>query len=90
MVPKQTDQVEEAAGVQVQDRSPARLLPTGAALRVAIRAALLLPDDGRSGERRRSSKFRLPVASAATRVDATAAGAANDCARALRRRSRGT
>jgi len=42
VVPEQADQVEEAAGVQAEDRAPARLLSTGAALRVAVRAALLL------------------------------------------------
>jgi len=46
VVPEQADQVEEAAGVQAEDRAPARILPTGAALRVAVRAALLLPGGG--------------------------------------------
>jgi len=43
VVPEQADQVEEAAGVQAEDCASARLLSTGAALRVAVRAALLLP-----------------------------------------------
>lgn len=51
VVPKPSDQVEEAAGVQAEDRPSARLLPTGAALRVVVRAPLLLP--GGSGRRRR-------------------------------------
>lgn len=52
VVPEQADQVEEAAGVQAEDRAPARLLPAGAALRVLVRAALLLPRGGRSGRGR--------------------------------------
>lgn len=88
MVPKQTDQVEEATGVQVQDRPPARLLPTGTALRVAVCAALLLPG-GRSGGRRCSTKLRLRVAATATaaRAGITAADAVDNCARTLRRRT---
>jgi len=46
VVPKQADQVEEATGVQAEDRAPARLLSTGAALRVAVCAALLLSGGG--------------------------------------------
>jgi len=49
VVPEQADQVEEAAGVQAEDRASARLLSTGAALRVAVRAALLLSGGGRGG-----------------------------------------
>jgi len=49
VVPEQADQVEEAAGVQAEDRAPARILPTGAALRVAVRATLLLPGGGGCG-----------------------------------------
>lgn len=51
VVPEQADQVEEAVGVQVENRSPARLLPTGAALRFLVCAALLLSGhDGRSAK----------------------------------------
>lgn len=46
--------MEETAGVQVQDRPPARLLPAGATLRVAVRAALLLPGGGGGGGSGRS------------------------------------
>jgi len=60
VVPKQTHQVEETVGVQVQDGSPTRLLPTGATLRVAVRAALLLPGG--------SPKRRLRVAAVAASV----------------------
>lgn len=72
VVPEQAHQVEEAAGVQAEDRAPARLLPARAALRVPVRAALLLPGRGRRGsgrERRRRprcrSKFRVRVAATA-------------------------
>lgn len=64
VVPEQADQVEEAIGVQAQGRPPARLLPAGAALRFAVRAALLLPrgggrgsGSGGGGHRRRRSEL---------------------------------
>lgn len=60
VVPEQADQVEEAAGVQAEDRPPARLLPTGTALRIAVRTALLLPGsgNGRRCRRRRRNRRR--------------------------------
>lgn len=72
VVPEQADQVEEAVGVQAQGRPPARLLPAGAALRFAVRAALLLPSgrgrgsgSGGGGHRRRLSElWRYRVAAA--------------------------
>lgn len=82
VVPEQADQVEEAAGVQAEDRAPARILPTGAALRVAFRATLLLPGGGcGSGDgrvhseliavryRRCASKLRLRSSATATADD---------------------
>jgi len=83
VVPEQADQVEEAAGVQAEDRAPARILPTGAALRVAVRAALLLPGGGGCGcgdgrvhgelvavrDRKCASKLRLRSSAAATADD---------------------
>lgn len=93
VVPEPKDQVEEAAGVQVEDRTPARLFPAGAALRVAVRAALLFPRVGGSDVRRisqLSSKLRLrrrPVTSpSAADVRATARTSLSGTRRARTRR----